>query len=50
MSVKMTCDRCERDQTVEQLEGINVGDQGINLCHRCADTFFRRFQAFMVGH
>ncbi len=43
----MSCDRCGRDQTLEQLEGINVADQGIDEFVVTANIDF--FEGYGLG-
>ncbi len=40
------CMRCHKDKEVE---GMDVGQESVLLCEKCEDTFWRRFQKFMIG-
>ena len=42
----LLCFRCGKRRAVES---VAVGQDNIDLCVRCADTFWRRFQKFMAG-
>lgn len=43
----MICYRCHKKK--EKLESLDVGQESVQLCEKCVDVFWRRFQKFMAG-